>query len=89
MSTKTIERLLALAYEWSRSWLSRWPWSLKRLQQQSKAFFWAPGQAPNPSSVSNDLIYHGGNAGRSHRRRRHAGDLLISGDLMGERFYDH
>src|SRR3984893_9118031 len=28
-----------------------------------KHFFWAPGQAPNPSSVSNDLIYHGGNAG--------------------------
>src|SRR5579859_6585497 len=28
-----------------------------------KHFFWAPGQAPNPGSVSNDLIYHGGNAG--------------------------
>ncbi|HWO37842.1 MAG TPA: hypothetical protein VNO32_54410, partial [Candidatus Acidoferrum sp.] len=28
-----------------------------------KHFFWAAGQAPNPSSVSNDLIYHGGNAG--------------------------
>src|SRR5712664_1705296 len=28
-----------------------------------KHFFWAPGQAPNPSSVANDLIYHGGNAG--------------------------
>jgi len=25
-----------------------------------KHFFWAPGQAPNPSSVANDLIYHGG-----------------------------
>src|SRR6266481_9863200 len=23
-----------------------------------KHFFWAAGQAPNPSSVSNDLIYH-------------------------------
>jgi hypothetical protein len=28
-----------------------------------KHFFWAPGQAPNPSSAANDLIYHGGNAG--------------------------
>ena len=28
-----------------------------------KHFFWAAGQAPTPSSVSNDLIYHGGNAG--------------------------
>jgi hypothetical protein len=28
-----------------------------------KHFFWAAGQAPSPSSVSNDLIYHGGNAG--------------------------
>jgi serine protease len=28
-----------------------------------KHFFWAAGQAPNPNSVSNDLIYHGGNAG--------------------------
>src|SRR6201988_4283886 len=30
-----------------------------------KHFFWAPGQpnTPNPSSPTNDLIYHGGNAG--------------------------
>jgi len=30
-----------------------------------KHFFWAPGQPaiPNPSSLANDLIYHGGNAG--------------------------
>ena len=28
-----------------------------------KHFFWAPGQTPNANSVSNDLIYHGGNAG--------------------------
>ena len=28
-----------------------------------KHFFWAAGQGPTPSSVSNDLIYHGGNAG--------------------------
>jgi hypothetical protein len=30
-----------------------------------KHFFWAPGQpnAPTPSSLANDLIYHGGNAG--------------------------
>ena len=28
-----------------------------------KHFFWAAGQAPNPSSVANDLIYHGGTAG--------------------------
>src|SRR5580692_11312180 len=32
----------------------------------AKHFFWAPGQAPSQdvaSSTSNDLIYHGGNAG--------------------------
>src|SRR6201987_1195227 len=28
-----------------------------------KHFFWAAGQAPSPSSVANDLIYHGGNVG--------------------------
>ena len=30
-----------------------------------KHFFWAPGQpnTPSPSSLTNDLIYHGGNAG--------------------------
>src|SRR5437016_533610 len=30
-----------------------------------KHFFWAPGQtnAPSPSPLANDLIYHGGNAG--------------------------
>jgi serine protease len=30
-----------------------------------KHFFWAPGQpqTPNPNSLMNDLIYHGGNAG--------------------------
>src|ERR1700730_15938980 len=28
-----------------------------------KHFFWAPVQAPHASSVANDLIYHGGNAG--------------------------
>ncbi len=30
-----------------------------------KHFFWAPGQtnAPSPSALANDLIYHGGNAG--------------------------
>jgi hypothetical protein len=28
-----------------------------------KHVFWAPGQAPSAASVSNDLIYHGGNAG--------------------------
>jgi serine protease len=28
-----------------------------------KHFFWAPGQGPSPNSLSNDLIYHGGNAG--------------------------
>ena len=28
-----------------------------------KHIFWAPGQAPSPASVSNDLIYHGGSAG--------------------------
>ena len=34
-------------------------------QTSDKHFFWAPGQAPNANSVSNDLIYHGGNAGRA------------------------
>src|SRR5579864_5563657 len=30
-----------------------------------KHFFWAPNQpnTPNPNSLANDLIYHGGNAG--------------------------
>lgn len=30
-----------------------------------KHFFWAPGQpnTPSPSSLANDLVYHGGNAG--------------------------
>ncbi len=30
-----------------------------------KHFFWAPGQpnTPNPNSLANDLVYHGGNAG--------------------------
>jgi hypothetical protein len=34
-------------------------------QTNAKHFFWAPGQpnTPNPSSLANDLIYHGGNAG--------------------------
>jgi len=35
-------------------------------QTNPKHFFWAPGQpnTPNPSSLANDLIYHGGNAGQ-------------------------
>lgn len=32
-------------------------------QTNDKHFFWAPGQTPNANSISNDLIYHGGNAG--------------------------
>ncbi len=34
-------------------------------QTNPKHFFWAPGQpnTPNPNSLANDLIYHGGNAG--------------------------
>ncbi|MCU1343366.1 MAG: hypothetical protein JWN92_2789 [Candidatus Acidoferrum typicum] len=34
-------------------------------QTNPKHFFWAPGQpnTPAPSSLANDLIYHGGNAG--------------------------
>src|ERR1700730_10512718 len=34
-------------------------------QTNAKHFFWAPEQpnTPNPSSLANDLIYHGGNAG--------------------------
>ena len=35
-------------------------------QSNPKHFFWAPNQpsTPNPSSLANDLIYHGGNAGQ-------------------------
>src|SRR5579864_9409946 len=34
-------------------------------QTNPKHFFWAPGQpqSPNPNSLANDLIYHGGDAG--------------------------
>jgi hypothetical protein len=34
-------------------------------QANPKHFFWAPGQpnTPNPSSLADDLIFHGGNAG--------------------------
>ncbi len=34
-------------------------------QTNPKHFFWAPGQpqSPDPNSLANDLIYHGGNAG--------------------------
>src|SRR5258708_36121792 len=34
-------------------------------QSNPKHFFWAAGSpnAPNPNSLANDLIYHGGNAG--------------------------
>src|ERR1700676_67957 len=34
-------------------------------QTNPKHFFWAPGQpnTPNPSSLTSDLIYHGGDAG--------------------------
>jgi hypothetical protein len=40
--------------------------SVAQAQTNPKHFFWAPGQpnTPNPSSLANDLIYHGGNAGR-------------------------
>src|SRR6266851_1633496 len=39
--------------------------SVAQAQTNPKHFFWAPGQpnTPNPSSLANDLIYHGGNAG--------------------------
>src|ERR1700747_242778 len=39
--------------------------SVAQAQTNAKHFFWAPGQpnTPNPSSLANDLIYHGGNAG--------------------------
>src|SRR5579864_9428352 len=35
-------------------------------QTNAKHFFWASNQpsTPNPSSLANDLIYHGGNAGQ-------------------------
>ena len=38
------------------------PWPLPT---NPKHFFWAPGQpnTPSPSSLANDLIYHGGNTG--------------------------
>jgi hypothetical protein len=40
--------------------------SVAQAQTNPKHFFWAPGQpnTPNPSSLANDLIYHGGNAGQ-------------------------
>jgi hypothetical protein len=36
-----------------------------QIQTNPKHFFWAPGQpnTPNPSSLQNDLIFHGGDAG--------------------------
>jgi len=39
--------------------------TVAQAQTNPKHFFWAPGQpnTPNPSSLANDLIYHGGNAG--------------------------
>src|SRR5713101_4773453 len=39
---------------------------IAQAQTNPKHFFWAPGQpqTPNPSSLANDLIYHGGNAGQ-------------------------
>jgi hypothetical protein len=39
-------------------------------QTNPKHFFWAPNQpnTPNPSSLANDLIYHGGNAGTGRYR---------------------
>src|ERR1700758_2709887 len=38
---------------------------IAQAQTNPKHFFWAPGQpsTPSPSSLANDLIYHGGNAG--------------------------
>src|SRR6266513_2581512 len=65
MSTKTLERLPALGLRV----LALVAISLAVITTQAlattnqKHFFWAPGQAPNPSAVSNDLIYHGGHAG--------------------------
>ncbi len=65
MSTKTLARLPALGLRV----LALVAISLAVITMQASAttnqkhFFWAPGQAPNPSSVSNDLIYHGGHAG--------------------------
>jgi hypothetical protein len=42
-------------------------WSLRPLMRRHHAthLFWAPGQpnTPTPSSLANDLIYHGGNVG--------------------------
>src|SRR6266480_4997583 len=65
MSRKTLERLPALGLRV----LALVAISLAVITTQASAttnqkhFFWALGQAPNPSSVSNDLIYHGGHAG--------------------------
>src|SRR6202048_764982 len=65
MSTETLERLPALALRVLAlvaisAHVIPTPASATTGQ---KHFFWAPGQAPNPSSEANDLIYHGGNAG--------------------------
>lgn len=65
ISAKTLERLSVLSFRL----LALVTISLAIITTQASAttdekhFFWAPGQAPNPGSVSNDLIYHGGNAG--------------------------
>ena len=65
ISAKTHERLLVLSFRL----LALLTISLAIITTEASAttdekhFFWAPGQAPGPGSVSNDLIYHGGSAG--------------------------
>ena len=65
MSTTTLDRPLALGLRV----LMFFTISLAVIIAQAsgatneKHFFWAKGASPNPSSVSNDLLYHGGNAG--------------------------
>jgi hypothetical protein len=54
----TLLALLAIAYTLATATATA--------QSNPKHFFWAPNQpsTPNPSSLTNDLIYHGGNAGQ-------------------------
>ena len=60
-------------------------------QTNPKHFFWAPGQpnTPNPSSLANDLIYHGGNAGAGcNRRRKQTGNIShLLGSGLDQRVY--
>ena len=58
----------------------------------AKHFFWAPGQSPDGTvdSVSNDIIYHGGNAGAGAIgvETKPAVYLIYWGTGVGHRLHD-